>query len=242
MTAIDINTTIGQLVADRPSRSRLFESLGIDYCCGGKQPLADACQKHGLDANTVAKLLSATEQQVGRETSRDWTQAPLTELADHIEQTHHAYLRRELPRLTAMVDKVANVHGQSYGWLISLRNVFNGFVPELNAHMLKEERVLFPMIRQLEAGEADAANHCGGLSNPIRMMEHEHDQAGDALAKMRELTADFTPPEGACNTFRAMLDGLAELEHDMHLHVHKENSILFPRASELEVRQQGTAA
>ncbi|MEX0655832.1 MAG: iron-sulfur cluster repair di-iron protein [Phycisphaeraceae bacterium] len=237
MTAIDINTTVGQLVADRPSRSRLFEHLGIDYCCGGKQPLAVMCQKHGLDADTVVKLLAATELEADKLDTRDWTQASLAELAGHIEQTHHAYLRRELPRLSAMVEKVATVHGPSHAWLIELRQVFTGFVQELSAHMLKEERVLFPMIRQLEAGQANAAEHCGGVGNPVRMMEHEHDQAGDALAKMRELTAGFTPPEGACNTFRAMLDGLAELEHDMHQHVHKENNILFPRAMELEAGQ-----
>ena len=233
MTAIDIATPVGQLIAERPSRSRLFEHLGIDYCCGGKRPLAEACAAKGLDAATVAKLLAASEQ-TAEEPARDWNEATLTELAGHIEQTHHAYLRRELPRLTAMVNKVASVHGQSYAWLIELREVFAGFVGELNEHMLKEERVLFPMIRELEAGHANAASHCGGLANPVRMMEHEHDQAGNALARMREITAGYQPPEGACNTFRAMLDALAELEHDMHQHVHKENNILFPRAMAIE--------
>ncbi|MEX0886958.1 MAG: iron-sulfur cluster repair di-iron protein [Phycisphaeraceae bacterium] len=239
MTAIDINTTIGQLVVERPSRSRLFEHLGIDYCCGGNQPLAVACQARGLDAGTVIKLLSATEQDATEQPDHDWAQARLAALAGHIEQTHHTYLRRELPRLTAMIDKVAHVHGQHHPWLSELRGVFVAFVQELDAHMLKEERVLFPMIRQLEAGESHAADHCGGVGNPVRMMEHEHDQAGAALVTMRELTDGFTPPDGACNTFRAMLDALRELEHDMHQHVHKENNILFPRACRLEARQQG---
>lgn len=230
-----IQTTVGDLVTQRPSRSRAFEKLGIDYCCGGKKPLADVCAAKGIDAHTVLSVLLAAEEEAPTE-QRTWSTATLTELADHIEQTHHAYLKRELPRLKTLVRKVAAVHGEHYPWMLEIDGIFAGFAAELASHMMKEEQMLFPLIRSLESGDpAPHADRCGpGIANPIRVMEHEHDDAGEALARMRELSAGFTPPPDACNTFRAMLDGLAELEADMHRHVHKENSILFPRALAME--------
>ena len=229
-----LETTVGELVTQRPSRSRVFESLGIDYCCGGKKPLAAACKNKGLDAGTVLSMLLATEADAD-EKNEDWTGLGLNELANHIEQTHHAYLRRELPRLGAMVRKVAAVHGSHYPWMLEVDGIYAGFAAEMESHMLKEEQVLFPLIRRIDSGDTGAAGECGpGIANPIRVMEHEHDDAGQALSRMRELTSGFTPPIDACNTFRAMLDGLAELEADTHRHVHKENNVLFPGALEKE--------
>ncbi len=235
---IDISTTVGQLVADRPSRSRVFENLGIDFCCGGRKTLAEACAARGLDASTVLTVLLAAEMTGSPSTATDWTAATLTSLCDHIEQTHHAYLRAELPRLTAMIEKVAATHSDKDGRLPALAGVFAGFVAELASHMVKEEQILFPMVRKLEASDEPVQFHCGTLRNPIAVMEHEHDDAGAALARMRELTDEYVPPAEACNTWRAMLDGLHELEADMHQHVHKENNILFPRAVELENARQ----
>jgi regulator of cell morphogenesis and NO signaling len=234
MTVLDIHTTVGQLVADRPARSRIFEQLGIDYCCGGKQPLATACSARNLDAATVLAMLQALEQQADDAQAVDAAAMPLADLCDHIEATHHAYLRQELPRLGAMIEKVATVHGQNHQWMLRLREVFNAFCQEIASHMAKEEQILFPMIRSIDAGHSRVAQHCGGLANPIRVMEHEHDSAGDGLAQMRSLTSDFTPPQDACGTFRAMIDGLRQLEADMHQHVHKENNVLFPRALQAE--------
>lgn len=229
-------TTVGELVARRPSRSRVFEKLGIDYCCGGKKPLAQVCAEKGIDANTVLTILLATEESANL-SERDWTKATLAELSRHIEQTHHAYLKRELPRLEAIVRRVAAVHGDRLAWLKELEGVYVRFAAEMMAHMMKEEQVLFPLIRSLESGEPSQTAHCGhGVGNPIRVMEHEHDDAALSLSRMRELSSGFTPPPDACNTFRAMLDGLSELEAETHRHVHKENSILFPRALELEAR------
>jgi regulator of cell morphogenesis and NO signaling len=163
----------------------------------------------------------------------------MTELADHIEQAHHAYLKRELPRLGAMVRKVAAVHGAHFPWLLELNAVFASFAAEMDAHTLKEDQVLFPMIRELDCGRLASSDHCGGsVANPIHVMMHEHDDAGRALARMRELSNGYAPPPDACNTFRAMLDGLAALEADTHRHVHKENSILFPKAAAAEARLQ----
>lgn len=233
MGTLDLQRSVGEWVVERPSRSRIFEKLGIDYCCGGRRPLAAACTEQGLDPSTVARMLDAGDAVTPGAEEPEPAGMSLTQLADHIEAVHHSYLRNELPRLEAMVRKVASVHGENHLWLIELDQVFQGFCQELHAHMEKEERVLFPMIRSLERGDAAAATHCGGLGNPIRAMEHEHDQAGAALATMRRLSDDYRPPEGACNTFVAMLDAIAELEGDMHRHVHKENNVLFPRAEAL---------
>jgi regulator of cell morphogenesis and NO signaling len=158
----------------------------------------------------------------------------MTELADHIEQTHHAYLREELPRLTGLVGKIREVHGERHPKLVEVQRVFLGLRDELMMHMMKEEQVLFPMIRQMEASDNEPSFDCGSVDNPIRVMEHEHDNAGNALARLNELTGGYLPPADACNTYRATLSGLQELELDLHLHIHKENNILFPRASERE--------
>ena len=158
----------------------------------------------------------------------------LADLANHIEQTHHTYLKSELPRLTQVIEKVVNAHGKLHPELFELQKVFAGLRAELEPHMFKEEMVLFPAIRKLEQSAERPMFPFGTVANPIRMMEHEHDNAGDALAKIRALTREFTVPGGACNTYLAMLDGLEYLENDMHQHVHKENNILFPKAVDRE--------
>lgn len=225
--------TVGQWVARHPQLSRLFESLKIDYCCGGGVSLEDACQGRNLDPEQVlAQIHEAIAERTPQ--GKDWTQAPLAALCDHIEQTHHAYLKSELPRLTAIIARVAAVHGAGHPELHQVQQTFAELRAELEPHTFKEERILFPAIRQLEQAAAPPAFPFGTVANPIRMMEFEHDHAGDALERLRSLTRDYQPPEGACNTYRAMLDGLRQLEEDMHVHVHKENSILFPRAVALE--------
>jgi regulator of cell morphogenesis and NO signaling len=239
MTTIKLDTTVGQLVAERPARSRVFEKLGIDYCCGGKMPLAQACADQGLDPGTVVQVLAAAEVTDNTTAPADAAAMSLTELADHIQATHHAYLRQELPRLSAMSRKVASVHGEHYAWTIQVAQIVDDFVAELNAHMMKEEQILFPLIRQLDSAAGPTQFHCGSVANPIRVMEMEHDSAGNALARMRALSGGYTPPADACNTFRALLAGLAELEADLHQHIHKENNILFPRAAAAEHGKAG---
>lgn len=232
MHAFHIHNTVGELVVSRPSLSRVFEKSGIDYCCGGKKTLEQVCQEKNLDMQFLLNELETSETPAS-----DFVDAaamPLTDLADHIEQTHHAFLRINLPRLDAMTRKVAAVHGDSEPRLHGVRETFAFMAEELVMHMRKEEEILFPMIRQLEASETAPAFHCGSLGNPINQMELEHDQAGSGLAKLSELTDAYQPPNWACNTYRAMLDGLAELERNMHQHVHKENNVLFPRALAME--------
>ena len=229
----NINTTVGAWVTEHPQTSRVFESLQLDYCCGGDKPLAQACLEQELDPQQViAKLEALLQSEISAST--DWTSASLTQLCDHIEQTHHAYLKEELPQLTAVVAKVTKVHGQSHPELVPLQQQFLALRAELEPHMFKEEQILFPAIRQLEQSDQAASFPFGSITNPIRMMEHEHDNAGDALKEIRCLSADFSVPEGACNSYRAMLSRLQHLEINMHQHVHKENCILFPKAIELE--------
>jgi regulator of cell morphogenesis and NO signaling len=154
-------------------------------------------------------------------------------MCDSIEASHHAYLRQELPRLTQLIDKVLSVHGAQHAWLGQLSDAFTQLREELVPHMFKEEQILFPAIRTIEQSSAVPYFPFGSVDNPIRMMEHEHDVAGQALQTMREASRDYTLPEGGCNTFRAMLSGLEELQWDLHQHIHKENNILFPRASRM---------
>lgn len=232
---IDPNATVGRLVAERPSRSRVFEQLGVDYCCGGKRTLGEACATLGLAPERVVSLLQAEGGQTPEPHSTDPADADqmtLAELVEHIQNTHHAYLRNELPRLDMLTAKVARAHGGTDPRLLEVHQVLREFAAELTSHMLKEERILFPLICAAERGQPTP----GSVSGPIRQMEAEHDDAGRALAAMRHLTDGYQAPDGACNTYLAMLDALEYLEQDMHQHVHKENNILFPKAVAIESR------
>ncbi len=223
---------VGELVAEHPDWLRVFEELQIDYCCHGENTLHEACQQQDLDPGEV--LAKLAPQEAVASDQRDWRTAPLSELCDHIEQTHHAYLRTELPRLESLVAKTNEVHGERHPELQGVERSFRGLQAELIPHMMKEEQILFPAIRQLETASQPLNLPFGSVQNPIRMMESEHDTAGNLLRHLRLLTNDYTAPASACNTYRAMLDGLRELELDLHEHIHKENNILFPRAAKLE--------
>lgn len=242
MSHLNYQSSVGQWVAAHPRTARVFEDLKIDYCCGGGKPLEQACRARGLDPAEVLQRLQQTLEDPFAASDVNWSQAKLTDLCDHIEQTHHAYLKFELPRLTGLIAKVCNAHGKAHPKLSQLQQVFAELRAELEPHMFKEEQVLFPAIRRIEQEGAAPAFAFGTVANPIRMMEQEHDDAGDGLARIRELTDGFAIPADACNTYRAMLDGLRELEEDMHQHVHKENNILFPRACELETSQRSGSA
>ena len=239
MTLIAPSTTVGQIVADQPQLARVFEELQIDYCCGGKRSLDEVCRGRGLDVRQFVQRLKDAEAMSTSPAGEDWQTAPLATLCENIERVHHDYLRRELPRLAAIIAKVVNAHGANHPELAEVERVFSELKAELEPHMMKEERVLFPAIRYLEANGQAMQFPFGSLANPIRMMVSDHDQVGDALARLRQLTSNYVVPAGACNTYRVMLEGLAALEGDMHEHVHKENNILFPRAVELEASLAG---
>lgn len=241
-TTLKISDPVGAWVTSHPATSRVFEQHGIDYCCGGNRPLEEACWKGKVDAQAVLAELTEVVSNGGPKAQEDFSAKTLIEMCDSIVATHHEYLKRELPRLTQLVDKVASVHGSHHEWLNSLKASYDQLRDELNPHMFKEEQILFPAIRTIEQSGQVPAFPFGSVHNPIRMMEHEHDVAGQALRDIRSASSDFTLPEGGCNTFRAMLDGLRELEADLHQHIHKENNILFPRASRLAAELSGSSA
>lgn len=229
-TGIDPELTLGALVNQLPGSARVLESFGLDYCCGGRQSLLDACRARGLAVDDVATELD----RVGPETTPDWVAMDPSALVDHLERTHHRYLHRELPRLDALAEKVATAHGGRHPELLDVLADVKDLRDDLEPHLAKEEKVLFPMIRELCNGDAAVAFHCGTLGNPISVMLIEHDRAGALLEQLRERTDGYVVPTDGCASYRALYEGLAELEADTHLHVHKENNLLFPAVLELE--------
>ncbi len=229
--------TIADMVRDQPLRANVFERHQIDYCCNGKRSLEEVCAERGMDPEQLRAELDAAP---GEKEGRDFAAMALADLADHIVARHHAYLRTNLPSIAQKAQRVVEVHGRHYAFLAELEHVFQGLFSELTQHMMKEEMVLFPLIGRMERaeqeGQAPPSAPGGSVQNPIRMMEHEHDDAGRDLKTMRELTSNFEAPAAACNTFRALYAQLEDLERDLHTHIHLENNILFPRAAELEQR------
>ncbi|RKZ65594.1 MAG: iron-sulfur cluster repair di-iron protein, partial [Gammaproteobacteria bacterium] len=165
----------------------------------------------------------------------DWRTATLTALTNHIAEKHHAFMKRELPRVGELMAKVLNAHGANHPELDEVARVFEALSLELGDHLMKEEQMLFPIIQEMEITREAGRSHCGSVNNPIGVMEYEHDNAGVALGRLRELTNDYTPPADGCPTYQALLAGLAAMERDLHEHIHKENNILHPRAVRLEV-------
>jgi regulator of cell morphogenesis and NO signaling len=229
--------TIGELVAKDYRKAEVFRKFGIDFCCGGKKSVRTACEEKGLDAALVEQeLLVLAEGPALRTQNFDtWD---LTFLADYIENTHHTYVREALPALTEYTTKIARVHSERHPELIAVAEHFAAIANELNAHMPKEERVLFPYIRQLVSAKKEGASidrpPFGTIQNPINMMEMEHENAGSSLEAIRELTGDYTLPADACATYTLAFAKLQEFEQDLHQHIHLENNILFPKALELE--------
>jgi regulator of cell morphogenesis and NO signaling len=230
--------TLADLVTENPSRARVLETFHLDYCCNGTRLLADACAPLGLDPQIVTAALV----DVGSALDDDWTALGPAQLADHIEQTHHAFLHTELPRLSALLAKVNDVHGPRHAELADITSAYEELRADLEPHLLKEERVLFLMIRELASSTEVPQFHCGALRNRISVMMAEHDRAGELLANLRAQTGNFLAPIDGCASYRALFSGFAELEADTHLHVHKENNVLFPTVLRLEEERVGEVA
>jgi len=213
-TTTSKDATIGQIAAETPASVRVFERYGIDYCCGGRVAFDEACRGRGLDAEAVRAEIEREASVAENQT--DWTKAPVNDLINHILEKHHVYLKTNLPLIEAKIAKVMQAHGEK---VPAIAGVFGAMKEELDSHMMKEEMILFPMIRSTGRGSM----------GPIRVMLAEHDSAGDALAALRSLTSGYAVPEGACNTWRSLYFELAELERDLHRHIHLENNVLFPR-------------
>ncbi len=229
--------TVREIAIENPAAVRIFEKYGIEYCCGGQVPLAEACAAKHLDVSEVMAALEATAA-LSMPQGKNWATESLAALSTHIVQTHHAYVTREVPRLNALAAKVVSRHGDTREELPKIQLKVSELGEELITHQGKEEVVLFPYIAKLEqfvSGAGTIPRNCfGTIANPIGMMTSDHDHAGNLMAELRTLSHDYTPPEGACPTFRAFYAGLKEFEQDLHRHVHLENNILFPRAIELE--------
>jgi regulator of cell morphogenesis and NO signaling len=229
--------TVREIALEQPSSIRVFEHFGIDYCCGGRKPLAEACAARNIEVDTVLAALEAATKGPAP-TGEDWTSASLESLSAHIIVTHHAYVKRELPRLAALAERVVRRHGDTQAELPLLQAKLALLDEELTQHLVKEEVVLFPYVAKLEraltTGSTLPRGCFGTVANPIAMMTAEHDAAGGLLAEMRELSNNFTPPVGACPTYCAYYAGLGEFEQDLHRHIHLENNILFPRAIKME--------
>ncbi|GIU78579.1 MAG: iron-sulfur cluster repair di-iron protein [Bryobacteraceae bacterium] len=230
-------TPLADLAASSTAAVRILEQHGLDYCCGGARPLAEAAREKGLAPEAVIEEIEKARTEAAGE--RDWRMAPLTDLIGHILRTHHEYLKLNLPALAQRLRKVQEVHGgKDPALLQSLGEVYGALRTELEDHMHKEEVILFPFIERYQSAAGQGLPlppvPFGTIANPIRVMEREHESAGGALARLRELTGGYTVPEWACDTVRALWRGLEELEQDLHMHIHLENNILFPRAMALE--------
>ena len=230
--------SLGEIVAADYRAAAVFDSFGLDYCCGGKRTVDDSCRAKGVDASGVVTALAALAGDAadGRKADDQWEAG---ELVDHIVRTHHAYVRAALPVTSAHLDKLVAVHGERHPELARVAEHFTQIGRELQAHMFKEEQVLFPYIQGLAAarhGAPPPPNMFGSVQNPIRMMELEHQSAGSELFLIRELTGDYTVPADGCATYRVTYDELAAFDRDLRLHIHLENNVLFPMAVTLDER------
>ncbi len=223
--------TIREIAVENPAATRVFERYGLDYCCGGHKSLAEACADARLPMEEVVRSLEQAAPAPAA--ARDWKTATLTELANHIVDTHHAYIKSESPRMAALLAKVVRVHGQNHPELLKVQEAFLGLAGELESHMMKEEQILFPYIIQLDGGYAGECRF-GTVRNPIQMMTMEHDNAGQLLREIRETTSNFSTPPDACVSYQTLYRALLEFEADLHQHIHLENNILHPRAIAME--------
>jgi regulator of cell morphogenesis and NO signaling len=234
--------TVRELALENPAATRVFEKLGIDYCCGGNKSLNEACRAADLSMDEVIDSLEMADHTARAvQAVRNWQTEPLADLVSHITNTHHKYTREEMARLAPLFDKVCSVHGQNHPELQQIRASFRGLVQELTMHMMKEERVLFPYIVRMEEAviqkEPVLPSPFGSVQIPVSMMEHEHDSAGNALRAMREASSGYAAPPEACISYQTLYKALAEFEADLHQHIHLENNILFPRAIAMEKAQ-----
>jgi len=224
--SITSDSTVGTVATEHPLATRVFARHGIDFCCGGGLPLAEACGAKGVD---VEQVIGELEREIAGQQGEEvrWDEQPLDALIDHILSAYHAPLREELPRIEEMMRKVHRVHGdKDQARFDQLLETVLAIKADIDQHLPKEEQILFPAIK---AGQGPMA------VGPMQVMEMEHETLGGMLRKARELTNGYVVPEEACNTWRALWVGLEDLERSLHEHIHLENNVLHPRA------RQGTA-
>lgn len=241
MNALETKT-VRDLAVEVPGATRVFEKLGIDYCCGGNRSLTDACATAGITFEEVMKSLEAETASLQQSAEPDFQKSTLEKLVSHIVTKHHEFTRLEIARLDALLEKVFGVHGENHPELFKIHPLFRELGAELETHMGKEELMLFPYIVRMET----AANQkvplspppFGTVANPVRMMMFEHDRAGELLKELRALSSNYVPPPDGCISYQTLYRALNEFEQDLHQHIHLENNILFPRAVEMETDTQ----
>ncbi len=235
------NRTVAELVKEDFRKANVFKKHGIDFCCGGKRTLAEVCEEN-IDLEQLQDELQNIETAVGETQHFNFSEWRMDFLSDYIVKVHHRYVRENIPPLIEYTQKVAKVHADTNHELVQIALLFNDLAEELNQHMLKEEQILFPYLKQLadakRASQFTQPAPFGSVENPIMLMEREHDTAGKILKEIRRLSNDFSIPEHACNTYRISYLKLNEFEEDLHQHIHLENNILFPKAIEVEQKLQ----
>lgn len=229
--------TVREIALESPATTRVFESFNIDYCCGGRINFVDACRNAGAEPDVVLSQIETTLSDTTDDAAR-LTELSLSDLIDHILETHHKFTYYELEHLPALMTKVEGVHGESHPELHLIADLFTRAHDDLLPHMYKEEQVLFPYVKDLEArtdrGLSVAMPPFGTVRHPIKMMMNEHDAVGDILREMRAVSNNYKLPEGACPSYSGLFSRLESLERDLHQHIHLENNLLFPKAAELE--------
>lgn len=229
--------TVGEMVAKDYRKAEVFKRFGIDFCCGGKKSVEKTCKEKGVDADKLKTELAKLDVTAVLP-SKNFDNWELDFLADYIVNTHHKYIIRSLPLIFEFAQKVSRVHGDHNPETKEIFRLFVEGMNELNRHMMKEEQILFPYIKQLAQWKRSSSQASpppfGTVANPVRMMEHEHDVVGEIFHKIAELSNDYSPPEYACNTYRVLYAKLKEFETDLHQHIHLENNLLFPKAIQLE--------
>jgi len=228
--------TVAAVVTENIKASHIFKKYNIDFCCGGGISIEKVCEKKGLDPDMVIEELQ--NLLVISEDSNNYNSWDLAFLADYIVNVHHKYVTESIPILLTYAAKVSSVHGHHYTEVLEIDRLFQEVAKELSGHMKKEELILFPYIKQLSKAEKEETTpptpHFGTVENPIHMMEGEHEEVGTIFKEIAQLSNNYTPPEGACNTFKALYDKLNEFEQDLHKHIHLENNILHPKSIKLE--------
>ena len=235
---INPTMTVREVALDMPESTRLFEQLKIDYCCGGNRPLTEACASAGLEIKQVMELLANVKQSNTETNAIDFQKLSVSQLITHILETHHVFTKSEMDRLGPLTNKVIDAHGANHPELIRVGELVQLLCNDLKPHMFKEEQVLFPYIvvmdQALLQGRPIPFPPFGTVKNPIRMMMMEHDTAGDLLRDLRIVTKDYKLPADACMSFQALYRALEDFEKDLHQHIHLENNLLFPKATEIE--------
>ncbi len=239
--SLQATKTVREFAVENPATTRVFEKLGIDYCCGGQLSLEEACKNAGVEIERVSTLLeeAKTSGVSGASVSEiDFRTMSLAALADYIVRKHHSFTRDEAARITALLEKVCSVHGGNHAELFEIQKIFGALRLEIENHLLKEERMLFPFIALMESslafGMPVPPAPFGTTRNPIKVMVSEHDAAGEHLREIRTLSNQFDVPTDACVTYQTLYEALEGFEKDLHQHIHLENNILFPRAVEME--------